>query len=492
MLAMMRLHRMLPVVLTFLLSFAVLTAGQTTVGRIGQNLPKPTVTSGGGGSGTTCQITSATYLGSFRLPTTLTGSASGFTFFGYGIGGGGGVTFNPSGNSGAGSLFLSGSQIDFATVAEIAIPGTGSESALVQGNSPSGGSTNLSALPTARGLQNFSDISGGRAAADTFFNGFAHFRIGGLYLYSGKLYATVFLYYDASHLQRVSFLRHGTTLSASDAFGWETVTSARVVGEEDAAAGVGMLAGVMADVPASLQASLGGPSLTGLWNPPIISRSSAGPAAFAFDPTTIGADTPSTNGGVASSSPVTSVTPLLYYPNAHRTLGDYDNAINGTYSWSSTPGGLILEDGCLIAAEIYGKGHATSGVTGLDTSTHYYGPATYNWNLNGTSAGGNLTYAYDPMCASDGGCEGTHAWPYQYRLLFYDVADLQAVAAGTKQPWEPIPVRTLDFPMPFDMTDSVGIRVTYDRAHRTMYVIQAASQDQPGTYYPMGHVFRFP
>src|SRR5690606_28194619 len=73
----------------------------------------------------------------------------------------------------------------------------------------------------------------------------------------------------------------------------------------------GFVGGAMAIVPEEWRSVLGAPALTGLGAVAIIGRSSMGPAAFGFDPNTLG------------QSPVTPVTPYVYYPSSHPTLGDY-------------------------------------------------------------------------------------------------------------------------------------------------------------------------
>ena len=151
----------------------------------------------------------------------------------------------------------------------------------------------------------------------------------------------------------------------------------------------------MADVPGDWRAALGGPALTGQAIIPIISRTSYGPAAFAFDP-----------GNLSPSGAV----PLVYYDEAHPTLG----------KWGSQPGpnthpyvGLGDE----IAGVVFPRGTSSVLFFGRHGATSCYG--------EGSACG-------DPTDDS----KGTHGYPYQPVMLVYDANELAAVKAGTKRPWE--------------------------------------------------------
>ena len=74
------------------------------------------------------------------------------------------------------------------------------------------------------------------------------------------------------------------------------------------------------------------------------------------------------------------------------------------------------------------------------------------------------------------------------------MADLQAVKAGTKKPWEIVPYGKWDLPIPFTMGGTPypqgSLNATYDRSHRILYILQPGSVDQPGAYFPLVHAYR--
>ena len=60
----------------------------------------------------------------------------------------------------------------------------------------------------------------------------------------------------------------------------------------------------------------------------------------------------------------------------------------------------------------------------------------------GDRSGNNFTYFNIPLPPSEG--EGAGATRWRNELMLYNPADLAAVAAGTKEPWEPLPYATYD------------------------------------------------
>ena len=95
-------------------------------------------------------------------------------------------------------------------------------------------------------------------------------------VYGNRLYGTAYIYFDASNTQRVSHYSRSLQLNESSFSGWSAVwhRPARVRGGHDGG-GSERVAG-----------QLGGPAITGQCCIPIVYRTSAGPAAFAFDPAT--------------------------------------------------------------------------------------------------------------------------------------------------------------------------------------------------------------
>jgi hypothetical protein len=69
------------------------------------------------------------------------------------------------------------------------------------------------------------------------------------------------------------------------------------------------------------------------------------------------------------------------------------------------------------------------------TPGYCYGVGTDDPSLAGTYDEDGTYYCYDPAESSQGG----HGYPYEYHVWAYDLHDLAAVRAGTKQPWEVTP-----------------------------------------------------
>ena len=348
-----------------------------------------------------------TYLGGFRLPRTAQGDD-----FSYG---GNHMAYNAARNS----LFVNSLRHN---VAEVSIPQPLNTSDVNQ-------------MPYASYLQPFSDPSEG------------HFReveaggpnpavMAGLLVYGNRLYATGSIYYDAQNSQVVSHFSDSTTLSEPSFIGmsqvWETGKA-------------GYVGGYMATIPAEWQSRLGGPALTGQCCIPIISRTSFGPAAFAWDPATIGRNT------------AVPAAPLLYYPHDHTTLGPWEGS-NQRYGATTAIGGAAVIAGTRTAVFI--------GRNGL--GKYCYGYGVTDPALDRTLAADGVMNCYDPM-SSD---KGMHAYPYRYQIWAYDLADFAAVKAGTKQPWEvePYGVWPFDFPTAAKTVQIGG--VAYDAQRQLLYVGQ--------------------
>ncbi|WP_297636489.1 hypothetical protein [Caldilinea sp.] len=154
---------------------------------------------------------------------------------------------NPSGSAGATStgLFI-GCHAWRQHLAEIAIPST------------------LHLSETAALRQDCTDVTEGRLdLVDDMPN------LGGALVYGGRLIVSAYGYYDADVSQTRSHFASSTDLAQIG----------DVVGPEQVGEQAGVVAGYMTIIPEEWQASLGGPALTGQCCIPIISRTSAGPAA---------------------------------------------------------------------------------------------------------------------------------------------------------------------------------------------------------------------
>ena len=204
------------------------------------------------------------------------------------------------------------------------------------------------------------------------------------------------------------------------------------------------MSGYMATVPVEWQSSLGAPALTGQCCLPIVSRTSYGPAVFAFDPAELG------HGDAARA------TPLLYYPASH-PLGDWGTQ-NPYFNGSTEIRGLVLAEGTRSLL-FFGR--------------HGTGPFCY----------GTGDHCGDPSSPA----KGTHAYPYQYQVWAYDVLDLLQVKDGKKQPWEVKPYSTWSLDLPFMPSNgSVALNgAAYDSATGRLFLSQAFGDRKQ----PLIHVF---
>jgi hypothetical protein len=345
------------------------------------------------------QFSDIAYMGGFRLPA---GSANGDDFS-YG---GTPMTFNPI----ADSLFvgtLSG------TVAEVNIP------------TPVNGA-NITDLPFATYLQPFSDPTEGNRGTIGYGA-----ELDGLLVSGGRLYGTGYIFYDADNAQRVSHYSHSLTLSEPSFGGFYTVGNATKTG---------FVSGYMATVPPEWQTLLGGPAITGQCCIPIVSRTSWGPAAFAWNPADLGAVTPSP------------ATPLLYYTEDHATLGPWSGS-DATYGATTQMGGVAIIAGTRTALFVGRNG----------VGPYCYGDGTGDLALAGTTG-----YCYDPA-SSD---KSQHAYPYVYQMWAYDLNDFAAVKAGTKQPWEVVPYGVWPITLPTTEPRAMVGGVGYDAARQILYFSQ--------------------
>jgi hypothetical protein len=370
-------------------------------------------------------LDSIQYLGGFRLPAqTVNGDSY--------AGGGMAVAFNPAGNS----LFVSSY---FGNVAEVSIP--------QPVNSP-----DPEALPFASFLQPFADPTEGRVHEATFGYGGG---ISSLLVYNNRLYGTAQIYYDASNEQRVSHYSRALQLNQPSFSGWSQVWEPTKQG---------YVSGFLAAVPAEWQAPLGGAVLAGGCCVPIVSRTSFGPSAFAFDPMQIG-------------KPAVSATPSLYYDGAHQTLGEWMNMSvpNEVYNQSIEIHGMVVVAGTRTVLYLGRNG----------TGVPCYGNGTANKSLVGSYGPDGALYCYDLSDSS----KGTHAWPYRYQIWAYDLNDFAAVKAGVKQPWDVVPYGVWPLTLP---TPSNEVRLggaSYDAATQTLYVAQRLADVGGLAYRPIIHAF---
>ncbi len=308
--------------------------------------------------------------------------------------------------------------------------------------------TGPSELRRARFRQQFTDATDGKIDA----TGVSGNKIGGQLVYRRRLYGSAYVYYDAAGEQVAShWVRPSTSLAGGGTEGLFEVGDL----------GAGFVSGYLAAVPRAWRQRLGGPALTGNCCIPIISRTSYGPAASAFDPARLG------GGGRASG------TPLVYYPKDNPTLGDWDA------SWDPAQG-IRFNGSTSIRGLVFPKGTRSVLFFGTQgTGPFCYGAGTDDPGLHGTPTPDGTTWCYDP----DESSKGTHAYPYQAQVWAYDARALQAARRGRVRPWQVQPYSTWELELPFDSSRIGG--AAYDRRRGLIYVAQQYGDGAE----PVVHVF---
>ena len=442
------------------------------------------------------------YKGAFRVPRGDLGGGENFAF------GGGPIAYNPVGNSLA--IFLRSKK-----VVEISIP------ALTINSS-------TSTMQTAKVVQTPLDLTDGKWQ-NIGLNGATlgnDVTPGGLLYYNNRVIGTAYGYYDANNDSVVSHY----TASPNWATNGSGFSGFKQVGEYKK---TGLVAGYMAEIPPEWQADFGGPALTGLGSIAIFNRTSAGPAASVFDPTKIelvGL------GGVTSVP----VTPVVQYPEEHRTFGGYEGT-SLYYNMGTQLRGLVFPRGTSsvlffgrqgLGSTGQGNGCYGSGTSVLSEAKNItelcawfaVNPTKTSYACGGANIPSNLC-SVDPCCydpASSG--KGDHAYPYVYYVWAYDAKDLLAAKSGTYTvtaadysagrfvtdttttpetilgvgktvyPWnlKPYGLWHLNLPTPPNtLGDEKIIGASYDPATQRIFLSQF-SADMNGPYEPLPliHVFQ--
>lgn len=402
-----------------------------------------------------------TYVGGCRVPQGTYGTAN----FGYGGGGdnaiGGGIAFDPAGNSGAGSLFVSGN----FRVADGGYQGSVAEIALCSSWVNSATLSSLQTAPTP--LQNFSDITEGTIASleSSIDSNQGYIKLGAPAVFGTRVCGPIFHQYDSTNplvLYTTHYCHSRTLSNHSSLEGFEIMISnsrARYASNW------------LTPVPSGWQAALGGDVLAGGGGLSTVSTTSHGWSAFAFNIASIagaGGDT---------------VTPydLLYYDNSHETLG----------AWSATPpnavyGATTMMPGCVIVGNTY-------LCWGTHSENYCYGPGTNDPAQHGVIDPVKSTFfaqCYDPTNPDN---EGVHTYPNHFYMVAYNLADFAAVKAGTKQPYEPQPYAhwTITFPVDQDNKIAGGITINPTPVSANTYELYVSqfSGDVNGYGYPIIHKF---
>jgi hypothetical protein len=295
-------------------------------------------------------------------------------------------------------------------------------------------SSRVGDLRRGRFRQPFADATNGKLDA----TGGTNNKIGGQLVYRGRLHGSVYVYYDASGSQTVShWVRPSTSLTGAGAEGLYQVGDV----------GAGFVSGFMATVPRKWRRALGGPALTGNCCIPIISRTSFGPAAFAFDPARV---------GVAEPVPAK---PLVYYPPEHPTIGAWDA------TWDPA-NGVLFNGATTIRGVVFPS-------------------RTRSVLFFGTQGTGRFCYGTGTECNDpDDSSKGVHAYPYVSQVWAYSAARLRAVRQGRIRPWQVKPYATWTLHLPFGSPRIGG--AAYDSGGGRIYVSQ---QHGNGTD-PVIHVFK--
>jgi len=355
------------------------------------------------------------YVGAFRVPSYYD-STDGFSY------GGTGLAFNSANNS----LFIAG---QYQTLTEISIPPS-----IINSN-------NLDSLARATMLQPWAPVLS--RLPTPLIGATDGASLGGLIVYNGQLIGTQWAYYSGAAAQTTShFIVNSLNLASAAVFGLYQVG--------DNNPGARFLAGYMTAIPSEWQAALGAPYLTGLSNVPIISSTSSGPAAFGFDPASLGSGS-----GAAL--------PYVYYP-VDKPLGTYSGPANPMQGGNAEIGGILFPPG-----------------TG---SVLYFGSSGTNYK------GYGLAQDYgDPY---DGG-KGPHSLNGEYasQVWAYSANDFVAVKQGAKQPWQVMPYDVWNFSFPINTGQPNLGGVAFDPATRRVYVsLLNADHEEYCSSLPLIEVFQ--
>lgn len=255
--------------------------------------------------------------------------------------------------------------------------------------------------------------------------------LGGSLGWKGKVVVSAYSYYDGGGTAQASHFVTGADLASFQ--------GPYRVGKENP----GLVGGYMGVVPAAWQSLIGGPALTGLCCIAVVGRTSFGPSVSVFNPDTL---------GQGNSVPAKL---LVGYPEGNQNLGPWDGS-SLVFNGSTKIGGVAFPNG--TRSVLFVGRHGTNFCYGAGTSTP---------SLNGKPDGQGNVYCYDPTDSSKGG----HGFPYRHQVWAYDAADLAAVNAGRKDPWDlkPYTVWTLT-----EMSGGQGganiASATFDQATQRLYV----------------------
>jgi hypothetical protein len=402
-----------------------------------------------------------TYLGGFRVPFACGSDDTGF--------GGASIAFSPTGNLGAGSLYISSYDNNVAEIS-LAAP-------LIH--------ETASALNEAYCVQNFVEPTEGVKAqvADAHPSGMA--------VVGGKLWINNGVYYDGSGQQTLSVLSRPLHLTITGQVkGLYGLTSSWLEFKPS------MAAKSIAEISSDWTGAMGGNLFLSKFNWPIISSQSFGPNAIVTSTATLV--------GPAQSTYPAAATPL-FYPGNHTLSPDGSDSggvqgrVYTTFSQAHDSGSLVQPKGTssLLVFQVAGATRGTSnGGYGYGYGCGCNSPVTAGSpTCDGMSCPHQNGWFYDPERPFSAGSFATHGYPYVYQVVAYDMNHLAAVNNNQMAPWEPRPYAFWEIGFPISPVTAGGrtalSNATYDSANNKIYIAQLHCCDSYGLdRKPIIHVFQ--
>lgn len=346
--------------------------------------------------------------------------------------GGFGLAFDPAACANGG-LF---SQNNSMQIAESCIPPVSTWST----------STTIGALPVATMVQgfipavdNYANNSGMWAPATP---GDTSLAPGDCKFWGANLFCVQHLYYDGANDQNKAIWKRSPTLSGSSFSGFVRMNPTGWSGQNSAgASSQHPVSHYLVPVPTAYASSLG-PMLAGGGGGSIVSTTSLGPSAFAFNPNafTVGADLPATA--------------LQWYDSAHPNLGVWDPRASGNAPTTPSNKPYHWTGDATATSAVIPTGKRTMLHFGRGTGNFCYGIGTSDPTKDGTidPVTGDV-YCYDTQ---DSSTKGTHSSDHHPQVWAYDLNDLAAVKAGTKNPYDVLPYALWDLNLPTGLGTCTG------------------------------------
>jgi hypothetical protein len=390
-----------------------------------------------------------TYLGAFRVPAAA--GANPLNWSGSsGLSAGRAVWYKTDGDSGAGSLIISGRDAgtNEGYLTEISIPSTLDTTGVI---------ANMTRGAFLTPSPYFFEISGGnqQAIAPNDGNGIA---TSGAFIYNGNLYQNFKAFYQLINGSRFNyFKRTGTSVNSGTVTG--PFRFVEPSGSNPLTFDFGYYTGPVCSVPTVWQTSLGGPMLQGSWQLSNPEPQGNGPLIASFDPDALGS-TPATINLLASYSDINPVSPTA--PN------NYTN-------WARS------------VDYISGMAFPTGSKSVLAIGRHGIGRRSYGTPQRFTGDPGFVLYS--PI----GGDKGWNSYPYTYAVYAYNADDLAAVKAGTKLPYQvkPYAVWSIEFPgQNSQTTNTCNDSACFDSVNNRLFFLERESPRCQAILEPIIHVFQ--